>query len=512
MKLKKRSLKQLKNMRHERPWIIYGYNDWSKQVLIQAGIISEVAYFIDENSYIWGTIQQIGESKISINSPDLLTSINVFDYYILIAAPYHELLYENLQRIIGDNKRLQVYYCQSDEDVRLSRFRSLLSKLKLRNRIIFRSGPEDGGYYWDYSDNARAIFEYMIENHYNDKYELIWAVQDVSKYKYLEKIKNVKVISYKDAESDNILKAFLYQYYLYTAKFFLFTDTCIWLRFHRKDQVLVNLWHGCGFKSRKNKTEPTGPHYDFMTVTSQTYANIHADIFGCKKEQMLITGLAKEDWMFHPVAGKLADLLNIKDCRKYIFWLPTFRRAIKGMERLSENYTVSETELPILETFKCLDEVNFWLENRDIFLFIKLHPNQSYNRQQHQYSNIKVMTHEEFMKYNIPINKLLAKTDALISDYSSVAVDYMLLDKPIAFTLDDMEDYQSSRGFIFENIIDFLPGKTIYTKEDFVVFLNEIADGIDSSKDKRNKLFSVMHKYRDDNNCKRILEMTGISI
>jgi CDP-glycerol glycerophosphotransferase (TagB/SpsB family) len=181
------------------------------------------------------------------------------------------------------------------------------------------------------------------------------------------------------------------------------------------------------------------------------------------------------------------------------------------MERLSEDYALSETGLPVLETFDCIREIDWRLKDHDIFLFIKLHPNQYYNQQNHQYSNIKVMTHAEFMKYDIPINRLLAMTDALITDYSSVAVDYMLLDKPIAFTLDDMEAYKAGRGFVFENIIDFLPGRMIYTKEEFASFLNEISAGIDSSKDKRDKLFSLMHEYHDDNNCKRILEKVGIS-
>ena len=512
MKLKKRTIKQLKSMCHEKQWIIYGCNEWSKTVLNQTGIIREIAYLIDENSYIWETSLQIGESLFRIDSPELLTAINVSDYHILITAIYQDLLYEKLQKIIGNDNNLNIYYCPTNEDEKLSRFRPLLTKLKLKNRIVFRSGPENGGDYWDYADNARAIFEYMIENQYNDKYELIWAVDNVGKYQYLKKYRNVKVISYNDAELDNLLKALIYQYCLCTAKFFLFTDTCTWLRFHRKDQILVNLWHGCGFKDRKSKTEPTGPHYDYMTVTSQMYADIHADIFGCRKEQMLISGLAKEDWVFHPVDDKLIDLLNIKDSGKYIFWLPTFRRTINGMERLSEDYTISETEMPVLTTFEDLRKIDDWLKNHDIFLFIKLHPNQNYQQQEHQYSNIKVMTHDEFMETNIPINRLLAKTDALITDYSSVAVDYMLLDKPIAFTLDDMEDYESGRGFIFKNLIDFLPGRTIYTREDFISFLNEISKGIDSSKNKRNQLLGVMHKYQDDNNCKRILDMVGISI
>ncbi len=39
----------------------------------------------------------------------------------------------------------------------------------------------------------------------------------------------------------------------------------------------------------------------------------------------------------------------------------------------------------------------------------------------------------------------------LVSDYSSVAIDYLLLDRPLGFTLDDYEAYTESRGWVFDD-------------------------------------------------------------
>ena len=49
---------------------------------------------------------------------------------------------------------------------------------------------------------------------------------------------------------------------------------------------------------------------------------------------------------------------------------------------------------------------------------------------------------------DIPVNRILGKADALISDYSSAAIDYLILDRPIGFLLKDVEEYGNSRGFI----------------------------------------------------------------
>ena len=51
-------------------------------------------------------------------------------------------------------------------------------------------------------------------------------------------------------------------------------------------------------------------------------------------------------------------------------------------------------------------------------------------------SNIVILSNEQLYHMDIQTNEILMHADALISDYSSVAVDYLLLDRPIAFTLD----------------------------------------------------------------------------
>ena len=41
-------------------------------------------------------------------------------------------------------------------------------------------------------------------------------------------------------------------------------------------------------------------------------------------------------------------------------------------------------------------------------------------------------------------------TDVLVTDYSSVAFDYVLLDRPAVFYMPDLEQYQAERGFFYE--------------------------------------------------------------
>ena len=105
----------------------------------------------------------------------------------------------------------------------------------------------------------------------------------------------------------------------------------------------------------------------------------------------------------------------------------------------------------------------------------------------------------------------IALTDALISDYSSVAVDYLIVDRPIAFTLDDYEAYKKTRGFVFENPLIYMPGHHLYTFDDLEHFLLDVSMGLDPYKEQRAQV-SLKAICLSDNYCQSILKRIGITI
>ena len=121
-----------------------------------------------------------------------------------------------------------------------------------------------------------------------------------------------------------------------------------------------------------------------------------------------------------------------------------------------------------------------------------------------------MLDNDSLLEQDIQINQILGHADALLSDYSSAAVDYLLLDRPIGFTLDDVDRYADSRGFVFDNIKDWLPGAEIYDADGFIRFVNNIGAGIDVEKEKRQRIRTVMHDFDDDRSCERVVKKLGI--
>lgn len=62
-------------------------------------------------------------------------------------------------------------------------------------------------------------------------------------------------------------------------------------------------------------------------------------------------------------------------------------------------------------------------------------------------SNIIYLEDYDLNLKNIQLYELVGQTDALITDYSSIMFDYMLIDKPIAYFINDLENYKKIEAF-----------------------------------------------------------------
>lgn len=394
-------------------------------------------------------------------------------------------------------------------------YREKYKNTPLEDIIIFRSGPMAGSYIdgMDFDDNARALFEYALKVGINKTYKLVWIVKTPSRWKEkFDKYENVIFISWEDADSDNKVKRDEFFYYLCLAKFLFMTDSYGFALGCRKDQVRVMLWHGCGFKARLSRSSNEN-NYEYMIVTGDEYAKTHAKNFGLRDDQILVTGYPKVDYMFHPVREWL-EKLNVKKAEKYIFWLPTFRNTYRvGLEKHNHTKPKGETGLPMVVSIDEMNNLNSLLSDNDAVMIIKLHPMQDRKLicDFSGFTNIQLIENTDLIKQDIHINQILCYADALISDYSSAAVDYLVMDRPIGFTLDDFDAYEAERGFNWPDVKPHLPGKELYNYNELFDFVKSVLAGSDPGYKKRNSISRSMQKYRDDQSSKRILDILGIA-
>nr|WP_294678256.1 CDP-glycerol glycerophosphotransferase family protein [uncultured Blautia sp.] len=389
----------------------------------------------------------------------------------------------------------------------LGRFTGKFIKVK-KNRLVFKNREKQ-----DYSDNPRAFFEYLIKKGYNEKYKIIWMVSDKKSFRD-HKYKNVKFVT---AENKYGWSSPACIYYATTAGCFFYSHNSAGLnRYHGEGQKVINLWHGCGYKGAehgdgktpKRSDEDVKLRFDAALVPGPVFVETKSRAWGCDRKKLLTCGYPRYDWMLNPGITKkqLFEKLGIRKepGTKVVMWMPTFRQSeLNGCKEgeISMPYT-----LPGLSGAQELVELDRLLGKLNITLFIKKHPLQTkWESDTGELKSVYEITDQLLEEQGILLYELIGLCDGLISDYSSIAVDYLLLDRPMAFVLTDYRMYQEKRGFVFEDPLSYMPGEKIMKYEDFRRFFEDLAEGKDRWKEERKRLLPVMHT-RHENYCGALLE------
>ncbi len=377
---------------------------------------------------------------------------------------------------------------------------------KLRNnrpdivpgRYVFCSNP-------DYSDNARVLCEYLVKEGYLKDHEIIWLVGDPDKFRKYQKPNLIFVREKYKNSGLRTPEAFMY---VWTAEKVFFTHSMRWAKDTERlpGQQFINLWHGCGYKSAKGKSENI--HFDYVLVPGEVFIDTKTEFFQCDREKILPIGYPRYDLMLSKTEkGKkyINKFRKINGGReKVVLWMPTYR--LSHNQALSERTLTSELNLPIIENMTDLNELNEVCKKNGVVLILKRHQLQTSYAIKQEFSHIKYLEDSDLEKEDVQLYEALSWVDALITDYSSVAIDYMLLDKPIGFTLDDYQQYKDSRGFVFEEPLKYMPGMHMYNKEDFSRFIEIIGRGEDHWRESRSEIIGKTHNPPKQGYCKRIAE------
>lgn len=372
--------------------------------------------------------------------------------------------------------------------------------------ICFESSP-------DFSDNSWALFKHMVDNGYNKKYRLYWIADNYNET--IEQLENVYIVLRKDYIGAVKL--------LYKSKFVFYTHGMTGLIRIKADQTIVNLWHGCGYKASRNKNvqkkkislkrllNSSKMNFDYVLVPGEAFVKTKSVFFNCEEERVLPIGYPRYDLLSSscPRWTELREEWKIGN-NKCIFWMPTYRKT--GDNSYKENNMTNQYWLPLLRSDKELSKLNDYCVLHHIKLIIKKHRLQSvFLKNEKQLSNIVFIDDSDLEKHKVQLYEILQFSDALITDYSSIAVDYLLLDKPIAFTLDDYEEYASNRGFVFDDAKKYMPGHHVIDLDGIGNFFADVRDDIDKYKKAREEVLPVLQN-KCDGYSSRVLNHFRISL
>ena len=347
-----------------------------------------------------------------------------------------------------------------------------------------------------FRDNVKALYDYLVENKYYEKYRIICATNEYKKYK--ETNKNIIFVS--------PIKGI---YYYLKSKYFFYSFGKYPI-YPSKKQIVVNLWHGMPLKRIGLMSEQEQNlkynYFSYVIATSEFFVTIMSKSFGCSEKQVLITGEPRNDDLFKKM--DINKIFGINFINKNVIYMPTFR---KSNDLMIDNASIKDTIYDQLKRKDILKNLNNKLCNLKINLFIKPHPLDDFDRLFiDNLSNIFYVTDKTINSKGISLYTFLGNMDALLTDYSSVYFDYLLLNKPIGFVIDDIDNYDKKRGFVIDEPTNIMHGEKIIKIEELNTFFENLFNNIDKFSDKRKETNELVNYYKDNKNCKRLLKNTGI--
>lgn len=371
--------------------------------------------------------------------------------------------------------------------------------IKDNNKIVFNSDP-------DVSDNSYALYLYIKENCPDLK--CYWIVTNTN---------------YENSNLSNIynLYSLMGLYNIFTAKYVVSNHCNDFVEvINSKKHIWLNLWHGMSMKtlgySEKHIPKKILSRYKklgqraYQFVSSDLFRIIMTSCFGAEYNKCFVTGLPRNDKIFDLLNDELiTKYLKIKEYEKVILYAPTY----KEMRRSK----VREVNKPFNNIFYMDDYDNDdflkYLDKNKILLIVKPHPFDEEFYKEHvqnlykSTSNVKIIYNDDLNKLNINLYEMFKYVDVMISDFSSITYDYLILSKPVIFINNLEDEYNKNRGLILEDNYELLmPGQKV---SNFGQLCSVIEDAIihDSWKEERMAKLPLIHKYMDDKSSQRVYEI-----
>lgn len=318
-----------------------------------------------------------------------------------------------------------------------------------------------------YSDSPRIIFEKMIKEEKFSEYSFIWALNDITKIQSVEN--NVEVVK---------IDTLTYFFHVLSSKYWV-TNVSVERSFKlkKKNQIYCNTWHGTPLKKMGIDIPDTNESFQdthkmevsHFFAQTEYEKEIFSRVFKIEKEVISVTGLPRNDTLTEKFSNtKLQEIkksLNIPLDKKVILYAPTYRE-----------YNIQNGKYDLSKSIEWISKMT-----EDFFVLVRAH-----------YEVVSMISENISSNNNLidvgsydNLNNLIQISDLLISDYSSLIIDYSITEKPIILYTYDFEEYESKRGLYFD-IRNYLP--SFSDSDSLVTYINLLRFEKFNSKSIKEKL------------------------
>lgn len=360
--------------------------------------------------------------------------------------------------------------------------------------VVFMSQP-------DFACNPHALWSYITKN---TDFDTAWIVKKAISYNTLTE-RGIKCAVYDSIDANAII----------SDADIIVANSYTYLDIPKKDsQLLVNLWHGSGVKAHDYYDHDLNPRHaiklkkyfekvDLMCVHSlddrfKLSAMLYFDL-----RKIYVTGQPRLDCVTGADGRKNLEKLFGEEMDQYqhfIFFAPSYRANMSC--HAGKIYSDNIFRLDDFDDEKLAE----FLTDRNAALIYKLHPIEQTAFSGRDFAlndSCYELTDKMLFEHDIRYDEVLNCFDVMISDYSSIVFDYLLLDRPIVYLLPDYEEYKNKKGFVFSNIDAYMPGEKAHDFDTLLKALKNAFDRPDQYADARKNVILNRFDYTDGKSAER---------
>lgn len=270
-----------------------------------------------------------------------------------------------------------------------------------------------------------------------------------------------------------------------------------------KKRLIINLWHGVPLKkialldpnlkkaARIYFKKIFSENYTCILTTSHELIPLMARSFAVSEDKIKVWGQPRNDGLFQKndcrkILGQLFP--DLPEYTKTVLYAPTFR-------------DYGQVQLFPFKDFD-QEQLKAFLEEKNMLLFIRTHVAEQGSAAPYLGKRIRFLGNEQAED----VTGILNIFDCLITDYSSIYIDYLLTDKPMIFLPYDRQQYLDGRGMNFD-YDDVTPGPKPETFNDFLDALSPKEDFWKSERTRVNRLFNEIQHPCAADICNKVLKM-----
>ena len=341
--------------------------------------------------------------------------------------------------------------------------------------------------------NSKYLYLYLLENNIKD-ISYYWMTKNKGIYNEFRRLGRPVLRCYSLKGIYNILRA---NYFVVEQS----AQDVSGITFTLGHFNIINLWHGVPIKKIlfDNKDDQKGFFSYFMRkewgqyryVITKAKDDIAFMKSGFRNDNVACLGYARDDILVRgdkqPISG-----INLAKYRAVFLYAPTFRDYYSQLTPFSAQF---------------FDKLNACLSQNNSVLLLKMHiADQNAGRDIKLYKNYSNIL--DITKNVDNLQEILTNIDILITDYSGIAFDFCLLDKPIIFYPYDYENYKNNCREIYYDYFQDMLGPFAKTEDELFSLISTLKIWFnDQNYQERYKKFKDRFNYYQDGlSSKRLYE------